>query len=254
MKESFQSKIERHIKSFPMLNFVARKFYAYPHLNIAAASNFRKLKSHLLEKKTEPRVLMVGGGGSQLGEDISQLGKTILSSAINLELVRGDVVNVVGDGGNLPFGDNYFDLVIAQAVLEHVRYPGIIIQEMERVLSPDGFTYIEVPFLQPFHAYPNDYQRYTIQGLEIQCEIFKRVDSGMACGPSSTVAWILIDYFSLLFSFNNDVLYTVFNILFRWILSPLKYLDLLLNRFDRSTGLASGVYFMGTKSQQKMVK
>ncbi|MCP3872973.1 MAG: hypothetical protein GY699_07445 [Desulfobacteraceae bacterium] len=64
MKESFQSKIKRHIKSFPMLNFVARKFYAYPHLNIAAASNFRKLKSHLLEKKTEPRVLMVGGGAA----------------------------------------------------------------------------------------------------------------------------------------------------------------------------------------------
>ena len=32
---------------------------------------------------------------------------------------------------------------------------------MMRVLKPNGFIYIEVPFLQGFHADPNDFHSYT---------------------------------------------------------------------------------------------
>ena len=38
---------------------------------------------------------------------------------------------------------------------------------MFRVLKPGGYIYSEVPFLQGFHADPDDYQRYTLQGLKI---------------------------------------------------------------------------------------
>jgi len=37
--------------------------------------------------------------------------------------------------------------------------------ELYRVLRPEGFLILEVPFLQPEHKVPTDFQRYTRDGL-----------------------------------------------------------------------------------------
>lgn len=43
-----------------------------------------------------------------------------------------------GDAQELPFPDNYFDIVTCQTVLIHVKYPQLAIAEMKRVLKPGG--------------------------------------------------------------------------------------------------------------------
>ncbi|MEU7873858.1 methyltransferase domain-containing protein [Dactylosporangium sp. NPDC049140] len=50
---------------------------------------------------------------------------------------------------------------ISIAVLEHVPDPAVHIAEMHRVLRPGGRMLVFVPFMQPFHASPYDFQRYT---------------------------------------------------------------------------------------------
>src|SRR5262249_34689814 len=54
---------------------------------------------------------------------------------------------------------------LCNAVLEHVRAPTDVLTELHRVLKPVGVLVIGVPFLQPFHAVPMDFQRYTKDGL-----------------------------------------------------------------------------------------
>ena len=58
----------------------------------------------------------------------------------------------LADGHALPFRDGSFPLVASDAVLEHMRYPHLAIQEMARVLQPGGVLVGEVAFLQPFHS------------------------------------------------------------------------------------------------------
>ncbi len=70
-------------------------------------------------------------------------------------------VDVFGDGRRLPFADESFDTVLATEVLEHVLSPGTVVQEMARVLKPEGRLLVTVPFLQPLHEMPWDYYRYT---------------------------------------------------------------------------------------------
>lgn len=43
-----------------------------------------------------------------------------------------------GDAHYIPYPDNSFDLVTCQTVLIHVKYPGLVISEMQRVLKPGG--------------------------------------------------------------------------------------------------------------------
>jgi SAM-dependent methyltransferase len=65
----------------------------------------------------------------------------------------------------IPTDGARFDTIVCLAVLEHVENPEEIIPEFFRVLKPGGHVIASVPFLQPEHKVPTDYQRYTKDGL-----------------------------------------------------------------------------------------
>ena len=90
---------------------------------------------------------------------------------------------MIGVAEVLPFGDNAFDAVISVAVLEHVRDPFGAAQEIIRVLKPGGKLFCCVPFLQPFHGYPNHYYNMShvglanlFRGLKISRQAVLRID------------------------------------------------------------------------------
>jgi SAM-dependent methyltransferase len=74
------------------------------------------------------------------------------------------VTYVRGDGCALPFNDGSFDYVVSNQVLEHVRDKDRILDEIHRVLRPDGTFLVSFPNrlfpgnphdLPPFfHSYP----------------------------------------------------------------------------------------------------
>lgn len=49
------------------------------------------------------------------------------------------------DGCHLPFQDGQFDIVVATDILEHLFGPLEVLQEIRRVLKPNGFALISVP-------------------------------------------------------------------------------------------------------------
>lgn len=51
----------------------------------------------------------------------------------------------IGNGEQLPFADNAFDLVTANMVVEHVAAPGRLFAEISRVLAPAGRVIIHTP-------------------------------------------------------------------------------------------------------------
>ena len=52
---------------------------------------------------------------------------------------------VVGDGVTLPFKDNFFDLIVATHVLEHIEDDKKAFSEIARVLNPSGIFLFSVP-------------------------------------------------------------------------------------------------------------
>jgi len=69
--------------------------------------------------------------------------------------------DVVAKVEKLPFKKNFFNVVKATELFEHVKNPERGIKECIRVLKPKGYFIFSMPFLYPIHADPDDFQRWT---------------------------------------------------------------------------------------------
>lgn len=79
-------------------------------------------------------------------------------------------IDVFYDGHTFPFENETFDSVLSNEVLEHVFNPGEHLSEIHRVLRPNGFLLLTVPFLWDEHEQPYDYARYSSFGLKYLLE------------------------------------------------------------------------------------
>lgn len=157
---------------------------------------------------------------------------------INFDLQPFKNVEIIGDLFKLPFQDATFDYVFSIYVLEHIPNPEHAIREMHRVLKPGGLCYCFIPFIQGFHAAPNDYIRLTSKGVE---KYFSEFDilRNRGLGPTSALLWILQEWMAIVFSFNSRKLHFVMHTFFMCTTFPFKYFDLLLSRNKLARNIAS---------------
>ena len=168
-------------------------------------------------------------------------------NVINLEIEGTPEVDIIADGHLLPFGNDTFDAIISEAVLEHVHAPDIVVSEIYRVLKPGGYICVAVPFLQGYHASPHDYQRWTVPGIVQLCNAFAEIECGACAGPTTALHWIFREYVGLLFSFGSLILAKAISLLVGWLTFPVLLLDVLISRHKDAHILASAVYFLGKK-------
>jgi SAM-dependent methyltransferase len=73
--------------------------------------------------------------------------------------------NILGDVTQLPLEAASADVILCTEVLEHLRHPAACVAEIERLLKPGGTALVSIPFIFPIHADPDDFQRFTADGL-----------------------------------------------------------------------------------------
>lgn len=116
------------------------------------------------------------GGGLTLW--IGAAGQIVPSGVIVVDIISLTGVDIVADVEALPFACQSVSRIECNAVLEHVQHPIKAVSEMFRVLKPEGYLHIVVPFCHPVHLYPADYSRWTIDGLRELVADFEIVDIG----------------------------------------------------------------------------
>jgi SAM-dependent methyltransferase len=193
----------------------------------------QKLFNHQGDKT---KILNVGGGPIRYSDH-----------EITMNLEEFHNVDLVSDAHNIPFKDDSFDTVFSIAVLEHVPEPNKVIEEMIRTLKPGGYMYAEVPFIYFFHGYPNDYQRYTQEGIRYLFRDLKDVEIGITEGSVSSVLQSTNMVLNLFLPDRFPLFKKAFNGVFRWLFFPLKYLDLLIKNKKDAHILAGGFYIIGKK-------
>jgi ubiquinone/menaquinone biosynthesis C-methylase UbiE len=117
------------------------------------------------------RVLDAGCGTGALLDrlkdrgDVELYGLDFSGQALAYTRQRGHARLVQGDLTRLPFPDGTFDVVTALDVVEHVREDEQALNEVNRVLRPDGVLLVSVPAFQflwgPHDTALQHFRRYT---------------------------------------------------------------------------------------------
>ena len=105
--------------------------------------------------------------------------------------IQGDPeIRVLADG-RLDASDAQFDLVASFQVLEHVWDVANYLREARRVLKSDGWLLLATHGTWLYHPHPNDYRRWTAEGLqrEVEAHGFRLVRICPVVGP---LAWTTV--------------------------------------------------------------
>jgi SAM-dependent methyltransferase len=141
LRRAYQRRVPGEIACFPDIDIDLEEFRPLLKGRVLNAGAGMRKVSHLID-------------GELVNQDISWPGDD-----------RTDI-QIYSPLHIIPVTDDHFDAILCIAVLEHVENPEEVMAELYRVLKRGGHLVLEVPFLQPEHKVPTDFQRYTRDGLE----------------------------------------------------------------------------------------
>jgi hypothetical protein len=113
------------------------------------------------------------------------VGSNVQKEFIFLEYHNFDINNnpiiptIIGDitKYNKSISDGSYDFIYSRFTLEHVENPWLAAIEISRIVKRGGLICIIVPWSWRFHPVPNDYWRFSPEGLKILFKEFQCVDS-----------------------------------------------------------------------------
>lgn len=209
--------------------------------NLPVKKDERILK--YLEENKECLVLDVGAGNSSINH----------SQVIQIDLIPCENTTIACDAEKLPFKSSTFDAAYCSHVLEHVKNPFGVGEEIKRVLKRGGYVDATVPFICPYHDTPDNYFNMTSSGIKILFNDFEPIDWGVEAGAGHAVRHVIGDYKRLLKRVYRDK-NTPFleklrvRLVYRLLSWGIKFnLEKINLTPDEDNILASAVYFRGRK-------
>lgn len=115
-------------------------------------------------------------------------------SYIGVDVVENPAAELLGSVEALPVDDASFDVVLFTQVLEHCDNPARAVGELRRVTAPGGRVLASTHGVQVYHPSPQDYWRWTHEGLRRLFEEngdWARLDVAPAGGTASCLAMLL---------------------------------------------------------------
>jgi len=244
------SDFERHrdtyFKTYSKSEKFLRRFLPAIDQNLKAEANLSKFAGLILRESTDPKVLILGG--SKVGRGLKDILSHESIRFVETDVSFGPRTTVICDVHDIPFRDETFDGVIAQAVLEHVVDPYRCVEEIFRVLKKKGIVYAETAFMQYLHGGRYDFTRFTHLGHRRLFRRFDEICSGAEGGAGMSLAWA---YRAFLLSFvSSRLARAAIKAFARYSAWELKYIDYYLINKPGTLDAAFEYSFMGRKSDK----
>jgi SAM-dependent methyltransferase len=207
-------------------------------------TRFRNLKlfEWMNEHACGKKVLNLGSGVRQFDHYLS---KDIRTIDFDIDPCKTGL-DVAGDAHLLPFKSESFDVVYTIAVLEHVKRPWVVADEIHRILRPSGYLVMELPFLNIIHN-EEDYFRFTDKGIKslFGQDKFEVVFEQVGSGGGSFISVFLYTYLRQFIP--THILKVTWDVFMRYFFYLFKYADVLIDRSETMRLTANSFSYIGRK-------
>lgn len=209
--------------------------------NRVAARNVETLLGLL--RGPAPLILVIGGG--TIGNGVEAIYADRRTRVVSFDIYGAPLVQFIADAHQIPLAGESVDAVLVQAVLQQVLDPGQVVEEIHRVLRPDGVVYAETPFLQQVLGGPYDFTRCTSSGHRYLFRAFEEIAAGPVAGPGTQML-TSVDHLvrGLL---RSELAGKLARAVFFW----LRYLDRLVPTAFAMDN-ASAYYFLGRRADREL--
>lgn len=192
-----------------------------------------KAVDHILNLQPHAKILVIGAGDTKLNGDVTYS-----------DVAFGKNVACIADAHDLPFLSGAFDACVVSAVLEHVVDPFRCVQEIMRILRPQGYVFAETPFMYPVHMREYDFTRFTHMGHRRLFRYFDEIRSGMSAGAGVSLSHIC--RYAITSLSDRPGLKKWLKMIGLLTTYPLRWLDCLSYDTNSAYDSAAGFYFFGT--------
>jgi 2-polyprenyl-3-methyl-5-hydroxy-6-metoxy-1,4-benzoquinol methylase len=151
--EEVVKKIKKEfIHSDRELIYKTRKYYVdclYCHASPGTLETSIVELYDLLNKVSDNKLLNVGGGAGQLSDIFTALGLDVYNIDLEPQTVDEKSYQLdLNKSADLPFQNEFFDLVICQEVIEHIENPWKLFRQIKSVLKKEGYFILTTPNIQ----------------------------------------------------------------------------------------------------------
>jgi SAM-dependent methyltransferase len=218
-----------------MRRFVVRHLYATQNSSRAVRAALARV---LAELRPGEFGLDLGGGARRLDARL-----------VNLDLADVPEADIIGPAARLPFRDGSLAVVVAQEVLEHLPDPRATLAEMHRVLRPGGLAYIQTPWMLGWHAGPQDFWRFSREGLAALFGEGWMVEYvAPSLGHGSGFYRVAVEYCAITAGAIAAPLYLPAKAAAALLLIPVRWADALSHRSDQAHRIAGGFLAIARKT------
>jgi len=115
---------------------------------------------------TRQKVLDAGAGEARFARYFSHHFYVALDACVGDAAWDYSRIQLVADLAALPLRNSVIDAALNIQVLEHVKQPALVVEELHRVLKPGGRLYLTAPQGWAEHQQPHDFYRFTSYALK----------------------------------------------------------------------------------------
>ena len=134
-------------------------------------------------------------------------------------------IDIVCDMRRLPFRKGGVDAFASSSVLEHVAGVREVLAQIDRATCEGGQGIHIIPFMYPFHASPDDFQRLTHVGAARMLEGWRLERQVSVAGPFTLFNAVMAELLASMLSFGSEKAKAPAYLLASALLAPLKFLD-----------------------------
>jgi SAM-dependent methyltransferase len=110
------------------------------------------------------RVFDIGCGNKPYESIFTQ--KNIIYKGCDVVQSNLNKVDILCEATAIPEPDGAYDTVLCTQVLEHVDDPEKVMREAHRILEPNGYFILSIPFAWELHEEPYDFFRFSKYGID----------------------------------------------------------------------------------------